>query len=184
MFLYLDQLGILDKFRGAKILHFAPEQKLSEVIQKYLPEIYIKADLFPAHEGIERIDMLDIPYSESTFDYVIANHVLEHVGDDLIALKEIHRVLVPGGYAILQTPYSAVLEDTFEDAGITGEQARLHVYGQSDHVRLYGKNIPSRISTAGFVSRMVKHEQVLPHIDSSKYGVNVNEPLFLFEKSF
>lgn len=181
--LYLKRLGMLDKFRGAQILHFAPERCFSKLIAGLQPERYIKGDLFPAAPGIEKMDMLAIPYESETFDYVIANHVLEHVADDLKALSELRRVLKVGGVAILQTPYSAKLQSTFVDAGVDDHQARLHAYGQEDHVRLYGSDIFMRFESVGFKSRVIRHMDVISDVDPARYGVNVEEPLFLFERA-
>ncbi|PQJ96441.1 class I SAM-dependent methyltransferase [Chromatium okenii] len=72
-----------------------------------------------------KVDMLNIPFDEASFTLLIANHVMEIVSDDAQALREIHRVLKPGGFAILQTPFSARLDNTWEDAGIDSDEARL-----------------------------------------------------------
>jgi len=93
------------------------------------PARYIKCDLYPGTPEVERVDMLAIPYPDETFDLVIANHVLEHVTDDARALEEVRRVLKPGGYAILQTPFSPKLHSTWSDEGIDNDQARLQAYG-------------------------------------------------------
>jgi SAM-dependent methyltransferase len=178
---YLRQTRFLDRLRGSAILHFAPEGRLTSFIEMAGPIRYVLADLFPSRPGVERIDLLDIPYAPGTFDFVIANHVLEHVSDDLKALSEVRRVLKPGGHAILQTPYSNLLEHMFCDPGVKSEADRLQVYGQEDHVRLYGRDIFQRFASVGFISRVAEHAQVLAGFDAARFGVNVNEPFFLFE---
>lgn len=182
LFLYLEKMGLISKFHQAHILHFAPEAWITKIIANKLPAHYVKADLYPTAPDIEKVDMLAIQYPNETFDFVIANHVLEHVQDELQALAELYRVLKPGGFAILQTPYSAKLKHTFCDAGIDDDQSRLQSYGQEDHVRLYGSDIFDRFESVGFVSRVQWHENILPEIDAKKYGVNKAEPFFLFEK--
>ena len=180
--LYLNEMNLIDRFQNAAILHFAPERRISELIAEKKPDRYVKGDLYPTEENIETIDMLSIQYPSETFDFVIANHVLEHVDDDLMALSELRRVLKVGGYAILQTPYSAKLTETFSDPGIDSNLARYHAYGQEDHVRLYGTDIIARIESAGFKSRVVSHDEKLANIDPHKFGVNEKEPFFLFER--
>ena len=180
--LYLTEMNLFDKFHNAAVLHFAPERMLSELIEKRNPSKYIIGDLFPTSEEIEIIDILEIPYAADTFDFVIANHVLEHVDDDLVALSELRRVLKAGGYAILQTPFSPKLTKTFSDPGIEGSFARYHAYGQDDHVRLYGNDIIDRIESAGFRSRVVSHDEKLGNFDPRRFGVNDKEPFFLFER--
>ncbi len=182
LFLYATKLGLIDKFTNAKILHFAPERYISQMISESKPLKYIKADLYPSSQDIQKIDMLSIPFEDNTFDFVIANHVLEHVNEVSTALKELNRVLRVGGFAILQTPYSPVLYNTFSDPGISSDSARLHLYGQEDHVRLFGRDIFEIIANDGFKSSVSTHMEILSDIDAVRYGVNSLEPLFLFEK--
>ena len=182
LLLYLTAHGVIDRFESAAILHFAPERRLSGIIEARSPGRYVKGDLYPTSEDIETIDMLAIDYPSESFDFVIANHVLEHVENDLLALSELRRVLKVGGYAILQTPYSNKLTKTFSDPGIDSDSARYQAYGQEDHVRLYGSDIVARIESAGFRSRVATHQEMLADIDPMRFGVNEKEPFFLFEK--
>ena len=76
---------------------------------------------------------------------------MEHVAEDIKAMEEIHRVLKPGGWAIMQVPFfPPIPEATFEDDSIIDPLDREKAYGQDDHVRLYGKDYPDRIRKAGF----------------------------------
>jgi len=182
LLMYLAQLNLLPLLGGkAKVLHFAPEKWVSQLITLQKPEAYIQADLYPESENIQKIDMHEIPYPDESFTIVIANHVLEHVDDDLKAMSEIRRVLSPGGLAILQTPYSASLHHTFSDPGVTKPEQRLQLFGQEDHVRLFGRDIFERFATAGFSPLIVTHQQVLSDMPAQIFGVNEREPLFLFE---
>lgn len=180
--LYFERLGIDHLVAGARILHFAPEQRFGEYVAAAAPLQHVKADLFPCAVDVQKIDMLAMDFPNESFDMVIANHVLEHVDDDVQALSEIRRVLRPGGLAVLQTPYSAMLQATFEDRGIVSKSSRAFAYGQDDHVRLYGRAIFSRFAAAGFIPRVAHHEIDLPDIDADIYGVNHREPFFLFER--
>lgn len=182
LFLYLKSMALFDRFEGAAILHFAPEQRLSARIAAAGPERYVVGDLYPTSEDIETIDMLAIKYPSASFDFVIANHVLEHVDNDLLALAELRRVLKPGGFAILQTPFSRKLTRTFSDPGIDTPVARYHAFGQEDHVRLYGSDIFARIESVGFKSHVAAHDELLTDFDPLKFGVNEAEPFFLFQR--
>lgn len=51
-----------------------------------------------------RYDGEKIPFEDNTFDYVISCMVIEHVLDIYTYLKEIYRVLKPGGYLYITTP--------------------------------------------------------------------------------
>jgi len=170
-------------FRNKSILHFAPERAIRKLILDEQPGEYVMADLFPNDPAIVRMDITAIPFNAEHFDIVIANHVLEHVSDDRLALQEIHRVLKPGGFAILQTPYSPGLPVTLDIPRIRSREARLLLYGQEDHVRLFGSDIVARIESSELASRVRTHGEALSELDPVLNGVNPNEPFFLFAKA-
>lgn len=182
LFLYMRARGVLDALRGARILHFAPERRLAGKIQAFEPAEYVKGDLFPAAPDIVKVDMQSMQFADGTFDLVIANHVLEHVEDVAAALGEVVRVLVPGGMAILQTPFSSALESTWRDAGIRTADARLQAYGQEDHARLFGRDIWQQVADAGLEFIGGAHGDLLADVDPDRSGVNAEEPFFLFRK--
>jgi predicted SAM-dependent methyltransferase len=132
-----------------RLLHIAPEPSLQRVFETRKNIRYLTADLNPA-EVMEAMDITRINYPDNTFDAILCNHVLEHIQDDIGAMKELLRVLKPEGWAILQVPFSAILENTFEDVSVTAEMEREKVFGQKDHVRIYGKDYSDRLSSAGF----------------------------------
>jgi SAM-dependent methyltransferase len=183
LLLYLDKLKPSLTFQGARILHFAPESALSRLIRQSSPAHYTQADLLPDRPEIASIDICHMPFPDRSFDVVIANHVLEHVDSDTGALREIVRVLRPGGQALLQTPFSALLTRTLEDPGVFSAVARRALFGQEDHVRLYGRDFEQRAMQAGLVPCGHSHEALLPDIDPRRYGVNPREPLMLFRKA-
>lgn len=182
LFLYLKCSGVLARMHGRNILHFAPEKHLSNLIRAQEPAEYVQADLYPNAPSVQRVDLLAMPFANASYDVFIANHVLEHVPDAAVALAEIFRVLKPGGEAILQTPYSRKLRHTWEDPGIDTPKARLHAHGQEDHVRLFGCDIFDTIAAAGFESNVRQHADLLQGYDPATYGVNPDEPFFLFRK--
>jgi SAM-dependent methyltransferase len=182
LLLYLRASGVLAELGGKAILHFAPEKRLSRYVCAMGLGRYVPCDLFPQDPQVLRVDMLDMPFADGTFDVVIANHVLEHVDDDARGLAEIHRVLKRGGIAILQTPYSGRLHRTWQDPGIDTPAARLQAYGQEDHVRLFGRDLFDRIVAAGFASDVRRHADLLADVDPVVAGVNAEEPFFLFRK--
>lgn len=182
LLMYLERMGLLASMQGKSVLHFAPEKRLARRITAIAPSRYVPCDLYPSTPDVQRVDMLEMPFEDKTFDLVIANHVLEHVDDDLKALAEIHRVLKPGGHAILQTPYSEKLHHTWQDPGIDTDAARLQAYGQADHVRLFGRDIFTRFASAGLVSYVQQHDDVLLDTDEVLLGINPKEPFFLFRR--
>lgn len=182
LLLYFEAAGLFAALRGAAVLHFAPEKHLSRRIVAAQPARHVRCDLFPASPDVERVDMLAMQFPDASFDMVIANHVLEHVDDDGRAVAEIRRVLKPGGHAVLQTPFSRMLHATWQDDGIRGEDARLQAYGQGDHARLFGRDLPQRIASAGLAARVRSHAELLPEVDPVRHGVNPDEPFLLFER--
>jgi SAM-dependent methyltransferase len=118
---------------------------------------YHPCDLSPEQyafaNDLRRIDLTNLPYPDASFDVVLANHVLEHVADNARALAEIHRVLRPGGWAMLQVPIAHKLEHTREDASVTSPCERERLFGQRDHVRLYGRNYPDRLARRRLLGR-------------------------------
>lgn len=182
LLMYLNASNLMPRMERARILHFAPERHLQRFIRAVQPTQYVLGDLFPATADVQKIDLLAVPYPEDYFDFVLANHVLEHVQDDTQALKEIFRVLRPGGHAILQTPYASGLTNTFEDPAIHSEPARLQAYGQEDHCRLYGQDLVLRVEASGLQSAMATHAERLPDVNAASKGVNPEEPFFLFQK--
>jgi predicted SAM-dependent methyltransferase len=182
LLMYFDRAGMWKRIEGAGVLHFAPERTLAARIAKARPARYVKADLFPAAADTTREDISRLSFADRSFGVVIANHVLEHVADDRAAMKEIFRVLEPGGLAVLQTPYSDKLATTFEDESIRDGEARLLAYGQEDHVRLYGRDLFSRLQSAGFVSKVLEHDTALKDYGETLYGVNRREPFICMER--
>jgi ubiquinone/menaquinone biosynthesis C-methylase UbiE len=129
------------------------------------------------------MDIHQIPFPENHFDVVLCNHVLEHVADDIKAMSEIHRVLKPGGYAILQVPFFApVPEVTFEDNTITDPRAREKAFGQDDHVRLFGKDYPKRIERSGLKAEASRFAFELNEEKAHINGLVRNEILYLGRK--
>ena len=183
LLMYMNATGLFDELPSKSLLHFAPERRLSKLIAAKEPVIYIKCDLAPQESDVKEVDILAIPYKNKTFDLVIANHVLEHVSDDIQALREIFRVLKPGGHAILQTPYCLKLHSTWSDEGIDNSHARLMAYGQEDHVRLFGRDIFVRIQSVGLTPQVHHHKELLSRFDPIQYGVNAAEPYFLFKRN-
>ena len=134
----------------AKMLHVAPELCYIKRFES-LPKLeYLTADLESPLAKM-KMDIHDIPFPENSFDIIFCNHVLEHVQDDKKVMSEILRVLKPGGWAILQVPiFLPLIQKTFEDPTIIDPQKRAELFGQDDHVRVYGKDYADRIRSTGF----------------------------------
>ncbi|HMM10884.1 MAG TPA: methyltransferase domain-containing protein [Bacteroidales bacterium] len=177
-------------FPKVSMLHIAPEPALYKWIKKQYhsnPANYTAGVKY--HEGfyydldINLIDITSLPYDDETFGLVMANHVLEHIKDESKALSEIFRVLKPDGKAILQVPWSPLLDETIEEMKPMSEKEREEYFGQHDHVRLYGRDFVERLTRAGFVVR----SYALNELDADQdylncIAVNADELVFLASK--
>jgi SAM-dependent methyltransferase len=135
--------------RKLHILHIAPEACFIKRFEKIHGDQYISADIESPLAKV-KMDIHHIPFEQNTFDVVLCNHVLEHVQDDIKAIREIYRVLKPGGFAILQVPFFNPVPDvTLEDHSIIDKREREKIFGQDDHVRKYGHDYLQRIERAG-----------------------------------
>jgi len=133
---------------GKKWLHFAPEVGFQTWLKRHLPRIdYRSADLFSPDVDL-CLDLQDIALPNDSIDAVILSHVLEHVDNDARALRELNRIVVPGGRLFVQVPLSGA-QETIEDK-LDTSAARLARYGKTDHVRLYGGDLQDRLVAAGF----------------------------------
>jgi glycosyltransferase involved in cell wall biosynthesis/SAM-dependent methyltransferase len=178
--LYLERLRIMETVIGGAVLHMAPELRLRGFIESHELSLYVRGDLTPSEGAVQKIDLQQIPYPDQTFDLIICNHILEHVDNAGAALREMYRVLKPGGRAICQTPFALRLAKTLEGSPHQSADERLYFYGQEDHVRLFGNDIEQVFHDAGFVGHLVPHDELLPDIHPEIYGVNEHEPFFDF----
>jgi SAM-dependent methyltransferase len=93
-----------------KMLHFAPEMFFRRIFSARFGK-YETADLTMRNVD-HKVDLQDLPFDDSSYDFIFASHVLEHIPDDQMAIREIRRVLKPNGVAILPVP--VVCEKTIE----------------------------------------------------------------------
>lgn len=129
-----------------RVLHFAAEPSLAQRFARVPTLDYVPADINPPR-GFERVDATDIQLAPG-FDGIITSHVLEHIPDDAAAMREMHRVLKPGGWALVIVPVDG--EATYENPSVDGAFERQRHFGQFDHVRVYGRDVLGRLEAAGF----------------------------------
>lgn len=123
-----------------------------------------------------------MPFDDNEYDVLFCNHVLEHIPDEKKALKEIYRVIKPGGYAILMVPADFKRKETFEDNSITDKKERTRIFGQYDHVRVYGLDYPERLKKTGFVIDEPDFVKEISDQDKSRYGLSRQEFIFSCKK--
>ncbi len=163
------------------VLHVAPEICFIKRF-KNMPNLdYKTADIESPWADI-RMDIMDIKLPENTFDVIFCNHVLEHVPNDLVAMKQFYRVLKPGGWAILQSPIYYHLETTYEDPTITDPKEREKHFGQDDHHRIFGRDYADRLREAGFVVEEDDAVKKMTAEERYKYGFEEHEIIYLCKK--
>ena len=132
-----------------KVLHFAPEQAFYKRFREMKNLDYVTTDLNSPLADV-KADICNLPFSNNSFDFILCNHVLEHIPDDKKAMQELFRILKPGGTAIVQIPQDLSREKTFQDDSITNPKERAQIFGQYDHVRVYGRDYFDRLRDIGF----------------------------------
>ncbi len=148
--------------KTVKLLHFAPEKSVYDKICKNQNIEYVCCDLepknFPFVKNIQKEDGMNLSFPDNTFDFIIHNHIMEHVPDDIKFIKECLRVLKPDGKMIVSVPYSP--EGLCDDSKVTDEE-RIKYYGQADHVRMYGRDILAHFDAKEFEIKVINPKDYL-----------------------
>lgn len=164
-----------------KVLHFAPEQAFYKRF-KELPNItYTTTDLNSPLADV-KADICNLPFADNSYDVILCNHVLEHIPDDTKALQELYRVLKPNGWGIFQVPQDLKRETTFEDNSITDKADRAKVFGQYDHVRIYGLDYFDTLRSVGFKVEAVNYTAKLSTTAVETYRLAPGELIPLVKK--
>lgn len=182
VYIYLkEKTELFKSVKTKSILHIAPECNLSQKLFDFGFSNYICGDLHPEsynlHIPVKKINLLKTQYNDDTFDLIICNHVLEHIPNDLQAMKELKRILKPNGKAILQVPISKISKNTFEDFSVIDPKQREDIFGQFDHIRIYGQDYVTRLEECGFIVNRINISKKY-----IKYGLNQDEDIFICQK--
>tara|TARA_B100000809_G_C15058916_1_gene501623 strand:- start:441 stop:1214 length:774 start_codon:yes stop_codon:yes gene_type:complete len=181
MWLYLK--GHTDFFTkpDLKVMHIAPEQCFHGRFKKQTNLNYTTGDLMSPIADLH-FDLHNIPLDDNTYEVIFCNHVMEHVKDDLQCMKELYRIMKPGGWGIMQVPIDASRNETYEDWSITDPKEREKHFWQYDHVRLYGLNYSKRLEEAGFKVDIIDFSKELPSETFERYRIPKSELLYVVRK--
>jgi predicted SAM-dependent methyltransferase len=168
-------------YKNCKVLHVAPERNLQRVLMACPNIDYLSVDL-NSTLAMVKMDITEIKYEDNSFDVIICNHVFEHIPDDRRAMSELYRVLKPAGWAILQVPISLLLNKTYEDSTVTTPEEREKVFGQSNHVRIYGKDYKDRLKKVGFSVEVYNFAREFGESTMHKYGLVKEEDIYICSK--
>jgi len=164
-----------------RLLHFAPEQAFYKRFRELKNLDYTTTDLDSPLADIEA-DICALPFNDKSFDVILCNHVLEHIPDDTKAMKELYRILKPGGWGIFQIPQDLNREETFEDNTIVDKKERAKIFGQYDHVRIYGRDYFDKLRNIGFTVEEVDFTAELSDAEIEKYRLAKGEIIPLVKK--
>ena len=176
---YLAERSNLWDNSSKDMLHVAPEPHMALLFKRTAHLRYVSTDLMSARAMVKS-DLTRLSFADSSFDVVFCSHVLEHVPDDRAAMRELHRVMRPNGWAIMQVPIKG--ERTFEDFSITTPEGRLAAFGQHDHVRMYGRDYRDRLTEAGFDVAVDAMARQLPDETARRLGVQRDEEIYVCRK--
>ena len=157
-----------------KVLHFAPEQSFYDRFNKLTNIDYTTTDLNSPLADV-KADICDLPFENDSFDVILCNHVLEHIPDDTKAMQELFRILKPGGWGVLQIPQDLKRAVTFEDDSITDKKERAKIFGQYDHVRIYGLDYFDKLRGVGFKVEEVNYSENLTEKEIDTYRLASEE---------
>jgi SAM-dependent methyltransferase len=164
------------------VLNVAPESFFYKQFSRLANIKYVAIDKFPEQYGYGRrtirMDVCDLKFPDQSFDVIICNHVLEQVPNDRKAMREMNRVLKPGGWAILNCPVNNDRATTYEDTSVSNPMTRLHLYGQQDHVRVYGRDYIDRLFQAGFEVNIVDYAGTYHSNERFRYGMKPGEDIY------
>lgn len=175
LWLYLQRKTTLLENK-LKVLHIAPEQVFYSRFKRFNHWDYTTTDLYSPLADV-KADICDLPFKDGTFDLILCNHVLEHIPDDLKAMEELYRVLKKGGTLIAQVPLEAERSTTFEDNNITDKAKRTEIFGQYDHVRIYGIDYYRRLESVGFKTKRVDFLKELSAEEIDKFALPIEEQI-------
>ena len=157
-----------------KILHFAPEQCFLDRFRQLKNLDYTTTDLLSPIADV-KADICDLPFEDNCYDVIFCNHVLEHIPDDTKAMQELYRVMKPGGWGIFQIPQNLNRAVTFQDNTITDKSERAKIFGQYDHVRVYGRDYFDKLRSIGFKVEEVDYTNKLSAEEIDKYRLAKGE---------
>lgn len=159
-----------------KVLHVAPEQVFFRKFKRFQNWDYTTTDLNSPLADVVA-DICDLPFQDNKYDLILCNHVLEHILNDLKAMTELYRVLKKGGTLIAQVPLDEGRPKTFEDNSITEANERSRVFGQYDHVRVYGQDYYQRLKSVGFSAKEVFLQSQLTTKEIRRYALPQKEKI-------
>lgn len=179
LLLYLQNETNLFKEKKLKLLHFAPEKALFNIVKKLDVE-YVDGDI-NADYARNIIDITNIQYPDNYFDLIICSHVLGHVQNEAKAIQELRRVLDKKGTALIMTLLDLNREQTYETPDVTTPEERLANYGEPDLCRLHGADFESRLQQQGFKTETIDYRKKVSADVNKRYSLGDGQREIIFK---
>jgi SAM-dependent methyltransferase len=171
--------------RAQRVLHVAPERCYQGVLRGWRHLDYVTLDLHREDVTV-RADLSALAFEPGTFDFVLCNHVLEHVPDDAAAMREMFRVLRPGGTALLSVPGPSHesqlpqdLAETIEGTPDPSPAQRAARFGHPGHLRQYGRGLAEALGAAGFAVELRHFGADWPRDAQTRLGGYAGDPIWV-----
>jgi len=162
-------LGVFDT--PGRIIEVAPMRGMHETFVNAPGLEYTSIDL--ERFAMERGDVTQMRFGDNEADLFICFHVLEHIADEAAAVREISRVLRPGGVLVAQVPIDWSITQTYEyDAPDPREVG---------HVRRYGSDFAERMASYGFAPRAVRALDFVDAHECERLRLS-GEPIYILTK--
>lgn len=175
VWLFFCQGTDLFDFSKKSMLHVAPEKSIMNNLINVENLDYCTIDIANPLASV-KMDITDLDFPNDNFDVIYCSHVLEHIVEDKIAMHELCRVLKPKGWAVIQVPISG--EFTIEDPSISSPDDRERLFGNPDHVRVYGEDIVGRLENAGFYVEIINVTEVVGMDERKRMSIPEDGKLF------
>lgn len=166
--LYLQRFSRIGTVRSS-LLHIAPEPCLRRRLSQIPGLRYVSCDIRPG-VGDVVCDARRLPFRDREFDVIYACHVINMIGDYQAALRELYRVLRPGGLAVAQVPIitdgtpSVAADDSDEDrARKFGDPRIWRIFAIADYIR--------DLEQAGFRAEFDERLAELPQAERDRWGL-------------
>lgn len=166
--LFLQRTDLLEG--PLRLLHIGPEPCLERVFRQRDSIDYVSADI-DGDRAMREEDIQHLSFDTASFDAVYCSHVLEHVADDRQAMREMLRVLKPGGWALVMVPVRYSVGQTVEGPDSETPEERRRQFGSPAHRRAYGTDVADRLREVGFSVREDRLFEELSPEDRARYAL-------------
>ncbi len=164
------------------MLHIAPEQCFYKLFKAQSNLKYTTGDYNSPIADVH-FDLHKAPFEDNSFDVILCNHVLEHVENAEQCMRELYRIMKPGGWGIFQVPLDTRRTSTYEDKSIVSETDREIHYWQKDHLRLFGLDYKDKLASAGFTVKVDDFINTISAELVDRYRLSAGEMIYFCTKN-